>query len=153
MLGSRWTAVSTRLYREIKAHVVLNTFASFSRRLNTVTAPFDMSASAQPTRGNTVPLPGGIPPNHKEHTEAKTTILVPTDHTAFLNPTQQFNRDLSVAVIRAWNERRKERLEAKYESKKSKKGKKKGKQVKGEEGDAAATTGQSAGMRSDERFS
>ena len=59
---------------------------------------------------HTVPLPGGIPPNHKPHTESNTTILLPKAG-VFLNPPQQFNRDLSVAVIRAWNERRKEELE------------------------------------------
>ena len=98
----------------------------------------------------TVPLPDGIPPNHREHTESKTTILVPTDHTAFLNPTQQFNRDLSVAVIRAWNERRKEKAETRWRLKNErKKGKAKGKgkgKGKGQSGgietveDAAAST-------------
>jgi len=36
-------------------------------------------------------------------TEGKATILFPKDH-VFYNPVQQFNRDLSVAVIRAWSE-------------------------------------------------
>ncbi|EJU05611.1 N2-dimethylguanosine tRNA methyltransferase [Dacryopinax primogenitus] len=44
-----------------------------------------------------------IPPNHTLHTETTTSILLgPED--AFLNPAQQFNRDLSVAVIRCWSE-------------------------------------------------
>ncbi|ORX36858.1 S-adenosyl-L-methionine-dependent methyltransferase [Kockovaella imperatae] len=82
----------------------------------------------------TVPLPGGIPLNHKPHTESKTTILLPSAG-AFLNPPQQFNRDLSVAVIRAWNERRKELAEAKYKAK-AEKGKGKGKKGKKGQGDA-----------------
>ena len=36
-------------------------------------------------------------------TEGKATILFPKDH-VFYNPVQQFNRDLSVAVIRTWSE-------------------------------------------------
>jgi tRNA (guanine26-N2/guanine27-N2)-dimethyltransferase len=35
--------------------------------------------------------------------EGKATILFPKDH-VFYNPVQQFNRDLSVAVIRTWGE-------------------------------------------------
>lgn len=62
----------------------------------------------------TVPLPGGIPDTHRPHTERTTTILVPKDDSAFLNPVQEYNRDLSVSVIRAWNEERKEKLEAKW---------------------------------------
>ena len=36
-------------------------------------------------------------------TEGKATILFPKDQ-VFYNPVQQFNRDLSVAVIRTWSE-------------------------------------------------
>jgi hypothetical protein len=38
---------------------------------------------------------------HKENT---TYILLPTSNGAFLNPIQEFNRDLSVASIRVWAE-------------------------------------------------
>ena len=72
----------------------------------------------------TVQLPGGVPSTHREHTESKTTILLPNDNTAFLNPPQQFNRDLSVAVIRAWNERRIEEGEARWKIKQERKAKK-----------------------------
>ena len=63
-----------------------------------------------------VEFPGGIPDTHSEHSEGTTTILVPKDAGAFLNPVQEFNRDLSVAVIRAWNELRKEELEGRWTS-------------------------------------
>lgn len=81
----------------------------------------------------TLPLPGGIPDTHRPHTEAKTTILVPKDNIAFLNPVQEYNRDLSVAVIRAWNEMRKEEAEGKWRRKRENwaKGKGKGKGKKG----------------------
>ena len=75
---------------------------------------------------HTVPIPGGIPDTHREHSEATTTILVPKDAGAFLNPVQEFNRDLSIAVIRAWNELRKDELEEKW-MKKGKNRKTKGK--------------------------
>lgn len=38
---------------------------------------------------------------HKENTSA---ILLPASADAFLNPVQEFNRDLSVACIRTWAE-------------------------------------------------
>lgn len=68
----------------------------------------------------TTPLPGGVPSTHKEHTESRTTILLPNDHSAFLNPPQQFNRDMSVAVIRAWNERRIEEATKKFHERQAK---------------------------------
>jgi len=70
--------------------------------------------------------PGEVPTGYKAHTESSTTILVPDSNTAFLNPVQQYNRDLSIAVIRSWNEMRIEEAIAKQENKKSK-GKGKGK--------------------------
>ena len=38
---------------------------------------------------------------HKENTSA---ILLPASNDAFLNPVQEFNRDLSVACIRTWGD-------------------------------------------------
>ncbi|KAL7421561.1 RNA methyltransferase tRNA(m5U54)methyltransferase [Cryptotrichosporon argae] len=76
----------------------------------------------------TLPLPGGLPTGHRPHTERTTTILVPEGNVAFLNPVQEYNRDLSVACIRAWNEMRKEEAEARWRGKqdrKKAKGKKK----------------------------
>lgn len=98
---------------------------------------------------NTTPkvAPGTVPPGYKAHTESSTTILVPEANTAFLNPVQQYNRDLSIAVIRAWNEMRKEEALAKHEFRMRRKGKTggkgkgkgKGKEAEGEvEGNGAA---------------
>ncbi len=44
-----------------------------------------------------------IPPGFRLHTENTTRILLSSDE-AFLNPVQEFNRDLSVACIRVWSE-------------------------------------------------
>ena len=96
-----------------------------------------MSSSSSPY---VVSLPGGVPSTHREHTESRTTILLPNDNTAFLNPPQQFNRDLSVAVIRAWNEQRIEKARAKQEAVAAK-GKGKNKKNKGTAG-AEAGEGQ-----------
>jgi tRNA (guanine26-N2/guanine27-N2)-dimethyltransferase len=92
--------------------------------------------------------PGTIPAGYKAHTESSTTILVPEANTAFLNPVQQYNRDLSIAVIRAWNDMRKEEALAKHEVKMQRKGKAKGKgkaavEVTGEAAESAINGDQS----------
>ena len=45
-----------------------------------------------------------VPPGFKLHTENHTHILLPDSNEAFLNPVQEFNRDLSIACIRVWSE-------------------------------------------------
>ena len=45
-----------------------------------------------------------IPQGYTLHTENTTRILLPPENQAFLNPVQEFNRDLSVACIRTWTE-------------------------------------------------
>ena len=47
-----------------------------------------------------------VPPGYKLHTENSASILLPDTNDAFLNPVQEFNRDLSVASIRVWAEER-----------------------------------------------
>ena len=48
---------------------------------------------------------------HKENTSA---ILLPASNDAFLNPVQEFNRDLSVASIRTWGDLMNEEKERKW---------------------------------------
>lgn len=52
------------------------------------------------------PLPNSItvPDGFTLHTENTSHILLPSNNDAFLNPVQEFNRDLSVATIRVWGE-------------------------------------------------
>ena len=45
-----------------------------------------------------------IPEGYTLHSENTTRILLPPGNQAFLNPVQEFNRDLSVACIRTWTE-------------------------------------------------
>ena len=45
-----------------------------------------------------------VPENFTLHTENTSHILLPSNNEAFLNPVQEFNRDLSVAAIRVWSE-------------------------------------------------
>lgn len=109
-----------------------------------------MSTSSIPY---TVPLPGGIPDKYRPHTEQTTTILVPKANTAFLNPVQEYNRDLSVSVIRAWNDQRKEELEARWRAnavKKEAKGKGKNRgKANGEEKDDKPATEEIAGAEAE----
>lgn len=69
------------------------------------------------------PVPTGLTP----YTEQTTTILLPDDNSAFLNPVQQFNRDLSIACISTWGQIWKEEAKADFEKRGKGKGKKKGK--------------------------
>ena len=55
-----------------------------------------------------------IPDGYTLHTENTTRILLPPENQAFLNPVQEFNRDLSVACIRTWTELVNEEKEAKW---------------------------------------
>lgn len=45
-----------------------------------------------------------VPDGLALHKENSTYILLPTSNGAFLNPIQEFNRDLSVASIHVWAE-------------------------------------------------
>ncbi|KAL1405404.1 RNA methyltransferase tRNA(m5U54)methyltransferase [Vanrija albida] len=108
-----------------------------------------MSTSSIPY---TVPLPGGIPDKYRPHTEQTTTILVPKANTAFLNPVQEYNRDLSVSVIRAWNDQRKEELEARWRAnnaKKEAKGKGKSKPKANDAEEKPAEEGETNGAEPD----
>ncbi|KAG8839174.1 RNA methyltransferase tRNA(m5U54)methyltransferase [Serendipita sp. 411] len=49
-----------------------------------------------------------VPNGFKLHTENSAHILLPDTNDAFLNPIQEFNRDLSVACIRVWAEEKEE---------------------------------------------
>jgi tRNA (guanine26-N2/guanine27-N2)-dimethyltransferase len=57
------------------------------------------------------PIPEGFQP----HTERGATILMPASAPdAFINPIQEFNRDLSVACIKQWSVLRESELRAKW---------------------------------------
>ena len=65
------------------------------------------------TTNNEAP-PVTIPEGYALHTENTSFILLPTENEAFLNPVQEFNRDLSVACIRVWSEELNKVKEAKW---------------------------------------
>ncbi|KAF8625803.1 hypothetical protein AX15_005190 [Amanita polypyramis BW_CC] len=93
-----------------------------------------------------------IPDGLSLHVENTAKILLDPNET-FLNPVQEFNRDLSVATIRIWSEERNRTKEAKWLQSKEKKGKKcqdtvHTKRLKAESGqpvDPPETAGQSSG--------
>lgn len=119
----------------LKTHIVqLN-----KHQLRLGTAIRKMSTISQPAYS--FPLALGNPANHHPHTESTTTILVPNENVAFLNPVQQYNRDLSVSCIRAWNEIRKEEMEKRWRGRlESGKLRKKRKFKKGDKGRSAVSS-------------
>jgi len=62
-----------------------------------------------------------IPDGFKLYTE-NTSLLISSDE-AFLNPVQEFNRDLSVACIRVWSEEMNSIKEARWRKSQEKKAK------------------------------
>ncbi|KAL7283462.1 hypothetical protein ACG7TL_002894 [Trametes sanguinea] len=77
---------------------------------------------------------------HKENTSA---ILLPATNDAFLNPVQEFNRDLSVACIRTWgavmNAEKERKWRAAVERRAAKKGEPRAKRARTEEDAQSAT--------------
>lgn len=65
-----------------------------------------------------------IPAGYRMHTENTSHILLASDE-AFLNPVQEFNRDLSVACIRVWSEELNRVKEEKWRKAQAKKSEKK----------------------------
>lgn len=78
-----------------------------------------------------------IPEGYTLHTENSSHILISSKDEAFLNPVQEFNRDLSVACIRVWSEDVNREKEMKWKQAQEKRAKrdsvgKGAKKVKGE---------------------
>ena len=63
-----------------------------------------------------------VPEGFNLHTENTSHILLSSDE-AFLNPVQEFNRDLSVACIRVWSEEMDSIKEARWRKAQEKKAK------------------------------
>ncbi|GJE90805.1 N2,N2-dimethylguanosine tRNA methyltransferase [Phanerochaete sordida] len=59
-------------------------------------------ALPQAAAGETAQEQYVVPAGYTLHAENSAHILLPADNGAFLNPVQEFNRDLSVACIRTW---------------------------------------------------
>ena len=56
-----------------------------------------------------------VPEGYSLHTENTSHILLPNDNGAFLNPVQEFNRDMSVACIRTWGDQMNKLKKKKWE--------------------------------------
>ncbi|KAF6765234.1 guanine-N2--methyltransferase [Ephemerocybe angulata] len=69
---------------------------------------------------NTAPSTKEVPEGYVLHTENSSSILLDAN-AAFLNPVQEFNRDLSVACIRVWSEESNRTKEAKWRQKQDRK--------------------------------
>ncbi|KAG8940829.1 RNA methyltransferase tRNA(m5U54)methyltransferase [Tulasnella sp. 424] len=77
------------------------------------TSPPPTSTPAQATTSSSIT----IPPGFKLHVENTAQILLPDTADAFLNPVQEFNRDLSVACIRTWSEEMNAKRKAVWDAK------------------------------------
>ncbi|KAI0322222.1 tRNA methyltransferase [Amylostereum chailletii] len=80
-----------------------------------------------------------VPEGFTLHTENTSHILLPDTKEAFLNPVQEFNRDLSVAAIRTWSEEFNKMKEEKWRKTLERKGR------KGEKATKRAKAGDPAG--------
>ena len=74
-----------------------------------------------------------VPEGLRLHTENTTHLLLAADE-AFLNPVQEFNRDLSIACIRTWSEMREKERQAKREAGRARKRAKAAKDAEAKDG-------------------
>ena len=65
-----------------------------------------------------------VPEGFRLHSENTSHILLPDDNGAFLNPVQEFNRDMSVACIRTWGKQTNEFKKQKWEQARERKAQK-----------------------------
>lgn len=80
-----------------------------------------------------------VPDGYTLHSENTSHILLPSDNGAFLNPVQEFNRDLSVACIRVWGEQMDEAKKLKWEQERERKAQKAESKAKKQKRKSAAT--------------
>jgi tRNA (guanine26-N2/guanine27-N2)-dimethyltransferase len=73
-----------------------------------------------------MPNPITLPEGFTLHTENTSQILLPSNNEAFLNPVQEFNRDLSVATIRVWSEELNKKKEERWRQARERRQKKAG---------------------------
>ncbi|EKM55583.1 uncharacterized protein PHACADRAFT_256307 [Phanerochaete carnosa HHB-10118-sp] len=81
-----------------------------------------------------------VPEGYTLHSENSAHILLPADNGAFLNPVQEFNRDLSIACIRTWGDLMNEQRRAKWEKdaeRRAQGGRKRAKKARADESDKA----------------
>ncbi|KAF7793124.1 hypothetical protein EIP86_004233 [Pleurotus ostreatoroseus] len=89
-----------------------------------------------------------VPEGFRLHSENTSHILLPDDNGAFLNPVQEFNRDMSVACIRTWGEQTNEFKKQKWEQARERKAQKLANRAKRQKLDGSedvAMAGPSAG--------
>lgn len=85
-----------------------------------------------------------VPAGYKVHREASAEVLLAEGRDVFINPIQEFNRDLSTLTIRTWSELVNEEKQAKWERKKQNAALTKGKKRKHEEDEGVTEPAESA---------
>lgn len=117
------TTLRQTLHRRSHSPLTLTCkYHTFTRHNSTLVMP-ELAPQQQPAIE--------VPPGFTLHTENTTHILLPSDNGAFLNPVQEFNRDLSVSCIRVWSEEWNRAKEARWKAAQEKKVKKPEKRLKG----------------------
>ncbi|KAG9100748.1 RNA methyltransferase tRNA(m5U54)methyltransferase, partial [Ceratobasidium sp. 370] len=106
-----------------------------------IDVPFDTT--------NTSAAADQIPPGYTLHTENSARILLPSETTTFLNPIQEFNRDLSVACIRTWGKRRDEARRIRWEGAKERAKDGKGRKKRRASGNVQAEKEEDVAMQGD----
>lgn len=95
-----------------------------SRTARTASRALSSLAHTHTATATTMPeIPFPIPDGFQRHAERAATILIPVDAPdAFINPIQEYNRDLSVACIKQWSADREAKLRAKWVEKHEREG-------------------------------
>lgn len=98
------------------------------------TSELSLPAQSDSSNNNKKQVPAG----YTVHREASAEVLLAEGRDVFINPIQEFNRDLSTLAIRTWSELANEQKRAKWERKKQNAAlnQNKGKKRKHEEEDA-----------------
>lgn len=77
-----------------------------------------ISAGSLPAQSDSSHSKKQVPTGYTVHREASAEVLLAEGRDVFINPIQEFNRDLSTLAIRTWSELANEQKRAKWERKK-----------------------------------
>lgn len=117
---------SLRILRRVGINNLTSISTSSTTYLHTRIMNTDQaSASTSSTRA--------VPSGYTIHRESTTEVLLAEDRDVFINPIQEFNRDLSTLAIKTWSELFDKEKEQKWQQRKEQRGLQKNKKRKHEE--------------------
>lgn len=110
---------------KVAANVATNTITTTDTTLDTTTTQESHDSTVTPlsssSSDNKISPKTTVSEEFNTVTEGKATILTPKADEVFYNPIQQFNRDLSIMAIKAYNQLRHENFESSSKNKNKKK--------------------------------